>query len=52
VGTITGGITGAAAGGGSTINQVLTNPSSTTAGTVQYIVTPTSTARTTCAGAP
>ena len=42
VGTITGGITGASAGSGSNINQVLTNPSNSTAGTVQYIVTPTS----------
>src|SRR5690606_27454245 len=41
VGTITGGITGASNGSGATINQTLTNPSSTTAGTVQYIVTPT-----------
>ena len=42
IGTITGGITGASAGSGSTINQILTNPSSTTNGTVQYVVTPTS----------
>ena len=42
IGTITGGITGADAGSGSTINQTLTNPN-TTAGTVQYIVTPTAT---------
>lgn len=40
VGTITGGITGASAGSGSSINQVLTNPGNTTPGTVQYIVTP------------
>jgi gliding motility-associated-like protein len=51
IGTITGGITGASAGTGSTINQVLTNPSNATAGTVQYIVTPTSTTGN-CAGAP
>ena len=44
VGTITGGITGASAGSGSTINQTLTNPSSSTAGSVKYIVTPTATA--------
>ncbi|MGI0107561.1 PKD-like domain-containing protein [Salinimicrobium sp. WS361] len=43
VGTVTGGITGASAGSGSTINQILTNPSSSAAGTVQYIVTPTAT---------
>ncbi len=51
IGTITGGITGANAGSGSTINQTLTNPSNTTAGTVQYIVTPTSTVNS-CPGAP
>ena len=42
IGTITGGITGASAGSGLTINQILTNPSSTTSGTVEYMVTPTS----------
>ncbi|MFH1118384.1 MAG: PKD-like domain-containing protein, partial [Bacteroidota bacterium] len=42
IGTITGGITGASAGSGSTINQILTNPSNATAGTVQYLITPTS----------
>ncbi|HEX6914997.1 MAG TPA: PKD-like domain-containing protein, partial [Chitinophagaceae bacterium] len=52
VGTITGSITGASAGSGSTIAQTLTNPSNATAGTVQYIVTPTSTASTTCPGTP
>lgn len=41
IGTITGGITGAFVGSGDTINQLLINPSHTTAGTVQYIVTPT-----------
>ncbi|MFL5745953.1 MAG: beta strand repeat-containing protein, partial [Niastella sp.] len=51
IGTITGGITGASAGSGSTINQTLTNPSNTTAGTVQYIVTPTSSPGG-CAGTP
>jgi gliding motility-associated-like protein len=51
IGTISGGITGATAGTGNTINQVLTNPSSTTAGSVKYIVTPTSTTGS-CAGAP
>jgi PKD repeat protein len=50
VGTITGGITGASAGSGSTIAQTLTNPSNATAGTVQYIVTPTSTATPACPG--
>ncbi|MBL0357018.1 MAG: Ig-like domain-containing protein [Chitinophagaceae bacterium] len=49
IGTITGGITGASAGAGSVISQVLTNPSNSTAGTVQYIVTPTSINPTTCA---
>jgi hypothetical protein len=51
IGTITGGITGASAGSGNTINQILTNPSNATAGTVQYIVTPTSTTGS-CAGTP
>ncbi len=50
IGTITGNITGATSGSGSTINQVLTNPSNSTSGTVQYIVTPTSTAG--CIGPP
>ncbi len=50
VGTITGGITGASNGTGSTINQTLTNPSNSAAGTVQYIVTPTANAGS-CAGA-
>lgn len=40
VGTITGGITGASAGSGNNINQVLNNPSTATAGTVQYVITP------------
>ena len=51
IGTITGGITGASAGSGSTINQTLNNPSGTTAGTIQYIITPTSTAGS-CPGTP
>ncbi|MEI6275168.1 MAG: PKD-like domain-containing protein [Prolixibacteraceae bacterium] len=51
VGTITGGITGASAGSGAIINQSLTNPSNTTTGTVQYIVTPTATTGS-CAGSP
>ncbi|MBA4408158.1 MAG: hypothetical protein C0397_01890 [Odoribacter sp.] len=51
IGTITGSITGASAGSGATINQVLTNPSNATAGTVQYVVTPTSTTDL-CAGTP
>ncbi|MFY7885121.1 MAG: PKD-like domain-containing protein, partial [Dolichospermum sp.] len=50
VGTITGGITGTSSGSGSTIAQTLTNPSNSTAGTVQYIITPTSTSGS-CAGA-
>ncbi|MFT3680741.1 MAG: Ig-like domain-containing protein [Ferruginibacter sp.] len=48
IGTITGGITGASAGSGNTINQVLTNPG-TTAGTVQYVVTPTPVSPAACA---
>ena len=51
IGTITGSITGASAGSGTTINQTLTNPSNSTAGSVVYIVTPTSTAGS-CVGAP
>ncbi len=51
VGDITGGITGAGDGSGSSINQVLTNPSNTNAGTVAYIITPTSTAGS-CTGIP
>ncbi|MBF8457225.1 hypothetical protein IV494_08515 [Kaistella sp. G5-32] len=49
IGTITGTITGASAGSGSVINQVLTNPSTSTAGSVQYLVTPTATTGS-CAG--
>ncbi len=51
LGTITGGITGASANSGSLISQVLTNPDLNTAGTVPYIVTPTSTDGG-CAGNP
>ncbi len=51
IGTITGGITGASAGSGSTINQNLNNPGASTAGTVQYIVTPTATTGS-CPGSP
>src|ERR1035437_3160353 len=51
IGTITGGITGASASSGATINQILTNPSNSTAGTVQYIITPTSTTGS-CPGTP
>ena len=51
IGTTTGSITGASAGSGATINQTLTNPSNATAGTVEYIVTPTSTTGS-CPGAP
>ena len=43
VGTITGGITGASSGSGASISQTLTNPSSTVAGSVQYIITSSST---------
>ncbi|NTW31331.1 MAG: hypothetical protein HGB12_01630 [Bacteroidetes bacterium] len=50
IGTITGNITGASSGSGTTINQTLTNPSNATAGTVQYLVTPTSTTGS-CTGA-
>ncbi|NTW33298.1 MAG: hypothetical protein HGB12_11870, partial [Bacteroidetes bacterium] len=50
IGTITGGITGASASSGVTINQTLINPSNDTAGSIQYIVTPTSTAGS-CVGA-
>jgi hypothetical protein len=42
IGTITGSITGALAGSGTNLSQVLTNPSNATSGTVQYIVTATS----------
>ena len=51
IGTITGGITGASGGSGNTINQILTNPGNLSAGTVQYIVTPTSTGGI-CPGSP
>ena len=51
IGTITGGITGATAGSGNTINQTLSNPSNSITGTVQYIITPTSTTGT-CQGNP
>jgi hypothetical protein len=50
IGTITGSITGASAGTGATIGQALTNPSNAVAGTVEYLVTPTSTAKS-CSGA-
>jgi len=43
VGDITGEITGASAGSGSTITQILVNPNNTSNGTVEYIVIPTST---------
>ncbi|MCB9044500.1 MAG: hypothetical protein H6550_00030, partial [Chitinophagales bacterium] len=51
IGTITGGITGAAPGSGNTINQTLINPDNATPGTVDYIVTPTASTGS-CAGAP
>jgi hypothetical protein len=41
-GAVTGGITGASSGSGNTINQILVNPGNVSAGTVQYLVTPTS----------
>ncbi|MBL7905596.1 MAG: DUF11 domain-containing protein [Bacteroidales bacterium] len=41
IGNITGGITGAIDGSGSTINQLLINPGNSTSGTVEYIVTAT-----------
>ena len=49
IGNVTGGITSPILGSGNTIIQTLNNPSNTTAGTVQYLVTPTSTTGT-CAG--
>ncbi len=49
VGTITGAITGATAGSGNNINQVLNNPSTSTAGTVQYVITPTPVSPAACA---
>lgn len=42
IGTITGGITGASAGSGGIIDQVLTNPGSLTPGSVEYLITPIS----------
>ncbi len=48
---ITGGITGATPGSGSSINQTLTNPSNSLPGSVEYIVTPRSTSGT-CFGNP
>jgi hypothetical protein len=42
VGVVTGGITGASAGSGSTIRQILVNPNNTSTGTVEYIVIPKS----------
>ncbi|MBE0663947.1 MAG: right-handed parallel beta-helix repeat-containing protein [Bacteroidales bacterium] len=44
IGNITGDITGAEAGSGAVIEQVLINPSNTEAGTAEYLVVPTSTA--------
>lgn len=51
IGTITGGITGATPSSGNTINQVLTNPSNSTNGSVNYVVTPTSISGL-CVGSP
>lgn len=42
IGTITGSISGASAGTGTNINQTLVNPSNSTAGSVQYMITATS----------
>lgn len=50
VGTITGGVTGASAGTGSSLDQILTNPATTT-GTVEYIVIPVSVTGS-CTGLP
>jgi hypothetical protein len=52
IGTITGGITGASAGSGSTIAQTLTNPGNSSAGSVEYVVTPTSSTTPACPGSP
>lgn len=43
IGVNTGGIIGASNSSGNTINQVLTNPSATVAGSIEYLVTPVST---------
>jgi gliding motility-associated-like protein len=51
IGAVTGGITGAVAGSGATINQVLTLPGTSSTGTVEYIVTPVSVAGS-CTGTP
>lgn len=51
IGTITGAITGAASGSGAIINQVLTNPGNAAAGSVEYLVTPTSQGSL-CVGSP
>jgi len=51
IGTVSGSITGATNGSGNTISQVLTNPSNSVAGTVQYIITPVSTGNS-CTGTP
>ena len=47
---VTGGITGASSGSGNTISDVLTNPSSSVVGTVEYVVTPVSALG--CSGTP
>ncbi len=51
LGTNTGSITGATATSGTSINQTLTNPSNSTAGSIVYTVTPTATLGS-CAGTP
>jgi hypothetical protein len=43
LGSVTGGITGASAGNGDSIRNILVNPGNATAGTVEYRVTPRST---------
>ncbi len=51
IGTNTGSITGASASSGSSINQILNNPSNAIAGSIVYNVTPTSTTGS-CVGSP
>ncbi len=51
VGTITGGITGANSGSGTTISDILVDPVPSATGTVAYLVTPTSNTGS-CSGAP
>jgi hypothetical protein len=51
IGTITGGVTGATPGSGNAIAQTLTSPDLYTPGTLQYLITPTSTTGL-CVGVP